>query len=100
MKPLRFDSIRTVLCLGAHPDDVEIGCGGTMLRLLAEQPGVKVHWVVFSGNGARRNEALASAERLLSASTEREIEVKDFRDSFFPQQGEAIKEFLEEDEQN
>ncbi len=86
----------TVLCLGAHCDDIEIGCGGTLLRLLGEAAEVRVHWVVWShsGNEARRSEALASAEALLGASAA-QVEVKDFRDGYLPFVGERVKDEFE-----
>ena len=61
---LRLDSsgAKTILCLGAHSDDIEIGCGGTLLQLLAARSDLEVHWVVFSAAGPRAVEAKASAE--------------------------------------
>ena len=53
MRKLSLGTLQTILCLGAHADDIEIGCGGTLLKLLAEQPGVAVHWIVFSGSETR-----------------------------------------------
>ena len=50
-----------LLCLGAHSDDIEIGCGGTILRLAAEVPNLVVRWVVFSGTATRETEARDSA---------------------------------------
>lgn len=85
-----------VLCLGAHADDLEIGCGGTVLRLLAERRGVAVHWVVFSGDARRAREARQSAERLLRGARSVEVEVAGFRDGFFPFQGAAIKDRFEQ----
>ena len=84
-----------LLCLGAHADDIEIGCGGTVLRLLEEHPGSAVDWVVFSGNGERRREAEASAADFLAAAAERRVAVHRFRDAFFPWEGAAIKERFE-----
>jgi LmbE family N-acetylglucosaminyl deacetylase len=84
-----------VLCLGAHSDDVEIGCGGTVLRLLAERPGSAVHWVVLSAAGEREREARASARDFLAGAGEARVAVQAFRESFFPSQWTEIKQFLE-----
>jgi LmbE family N-acetylglucosaminyl deacetylase len=88
-RPLR------VLCLGAHADDIEIGCGGTMLRLLSERPDLAVRWVVFSGDGARKQEAEAAAARFLSACRDVSVEVLGFRDGYFPVERAAIKDAFE-----
>jgi LmbE family N-acetylglucosaminyl deacetylase len=84
-----------VLCLGAHSDDIEIGCGGTILRLLAEHAHLHVTWVVLSAHGVRRDEALTSADSFLSGAEGKRILPQSFRDGFFPYQGEEIKEFFE-----
>jgi LmbE family N-acetylglucosaminyl deacetylase len=89
-RPLRL------LCLGAHSDDIEIGCGGTILRLLSEHEGVEVHWVVLGSSGQRDAEALASAEVFLARAGKRKIFVEHFKDGFFPYRGEEIKSFFEE----
>ena len=86
----------TILCLGAHADDIEIGCGGTMLRLLAERPRTSVHWVVASAHGARAREARRSAARMLRGAAERDIRVEGFRDGFLPYEGARVKEMFEE----
>lgn len=96
MKALRLDDIETILCLGAHSDDIEIGCGGTLLRLLSERPGVTVHWVVFSSDEARAAEATASAERFLESAATRSVEVHRFRDGFLPYDGAKVKAYFEE----
>jgi LmbE family N-acetylglucosaminyl deacetylase len=85
-----------LLCLGAHPDDIEIGCGGTVLRLLAEHPGSSVDWVVFSADGERRGEAEASAAEFLSGAARKRVLLHRFRDGFFPWEGAAIKEAFEQ----
>jgi LmbE family N-acetylglucosaminyl deacetylase len=92
MPILGFNSPKTILCLGAHADDIEIGCGGTLLRLLSEQPGVAVHWIVFSGTPARVEEATASAAKFLRNAETRHVKIHGFRDSFFPYEGREIKE--------
>ena len=85
----------TVLCLGAHCDDLEIGAAGTVLRLLAEHPGSTVHWVVFSSDARREAEARAAAAELLADARAATVEINAFRESFFPQAVAAIKEHFE-----
>lgn len=92
---LRFDNLRTVLCLGAHADDIEIGCGGTLLKLLAEHPALRVYWVVLSADGSRAAEANASARKFLhTAAPDSVVTVERFRDGFFPFQGEPLKDYF------
>ena len=79
-----FNSIQSVLCIGAHADDIEIGCGGTLLKLLEQQGGVEVRWVVLSGNEIRQAEASASAARFLQQSANHQVELKGFADAHFP----------------
>jgi LmbE family N-acetylglucosaminyl deacetylase len=86
----------TVLCLGAHSDDLEIGCGGTILQLLAARPRVHVHWVVLSGDARRAREAQRSAERLLHGAARTTITLEGMRDGFFPYIGGTVKEFFEQ----
>jgi LmbE family N-acetylglucosaminyl deacetylase len=85
-----------VLCLGAHCDDIEIGCGGTILRLLAQRRNVEVKWVVFAASPDRRLEAEKSAEMFLKEAVKKEIVVRDFKESFFPYIGSEIKVYFEE----
>jgi LmbE family N-acetylglucosaminyl deacetylase len=85
----------SILCLGAHSDDLEIGCGGTMLRLLAEREAV-LQWVVLGCSGQRSEEARRSAECLLAAARKKRVEIRGFRDGFFPYLGGEIKEAFEE----
>jgi LmbE family N-acetylglucosaminyl deacetylase len=84
-----------LLCLGAHADDIEIGCGGTILRLAAEVPDLIVRWIVFSGAGRRESEARNSAAAFLEKISEKRIEVLEFRDGYFPYQGADIKDSFE-----
>jgi len=87
--------IGSVLCLGAHADDLEIGCGGTLLSLLALTPGLQVHWVVLSAESGRRDEAVRSAETLLAGATP-DIRVCGFEDRYFPAQAAEIKRVFDE----
>jgi LmbE family N-acetylglucosaminyl deacetylase len=91
-----FPTITNMLCLGAHCDDVEIGCGGTILRLVEQFPQAHVRWVVFSSNEARAAEARQAAERFLAGVASHEVDVMAFRDGFFPWQGAEIKERFEQ----
>jgi LmbE family N-acetylglucosaminyl deacetylase len=84
-----------ILCVGAHSDDIEIGCGGTLLTLLERYERACVKWVVFSGSEVRAAEALSSAELFLERAAERQIDVLGFRDGFFPAQFAEIKEQFE-----
>lgn len=94
---LNRDKVRPlhILCLGAHCDDIEIGCGGTVLQLTRSIPGVIVHWIVFSSNTERRREAVASAEAFLASANDHAIAVHGFRDGFFPYIGGEIKDVFE-----
>ena len=83
------------MCLGSHSDDIEIGCGGTILRLLSNRE-LDIVWVVFSSNNKREREARNSAELFLSRARRKEIIVKNFRDGFFPFDGTEIKSFFED----
>jgi LmbE family N-acetylglucosaminyl deacetylase len=85
----------SVLCLGAHADDIEIGAGGTLLSLLERGSRLNVHWCVLSGGGVRDTEAKKSAADFLAKAASAQIEVMSFRDGFFPEQGEPIKQWFE-----
>jgi LmbE family N-acetylglucosaminyl deacetylase len=93
--PSSSDRPLHVLCIGAHADDIEIGCGGTLLRLLAERPETTVRWIVFSGNDVRRCEARNSAEAFLGKPGRHQIDIFDFKDGYFPFHGAAIKDAFE-----
>jgi LmbE family N-acetylglucosaminyl deacetylase len=84
----------SVLCPGAHSDDIEIGAGATLLSLQERGVLLDVHWCVLSGVGERENEARASASEFLSTATRSRIEVMSFRDGFFPEQGDEIKSWF------
>jgi LmbE family N-acetylglucosaminyl deacetylase len=86
----------SVLCLGAHSDDIEIGVGATMLSMIERGVSLQVRWCVLSGSGEREQEARGSAADFLSKVLEAKVDVMSFPDGFFPQHGEAIKSWFEE----
>jgi LmbE family N-acetylglucosaminyl deacetylase len=90
--PRRGGPLR-VLCLGAHPDDIEIGCGATILELVRQAADVR--WAVFSGDDRRAEEASRSARLFLGADAGRRLVLHTFRDGFFPAQFAPIKEACE-----
>ena len=85
-----------LLALGAHCDDIEIGCGATIAKLLHQNPDAEVHWIVFSSNSEREKEALSSAKAYLSAHSNINIEINNFRNGFFPYVATDIKEYFEQ----
>jgi LmbE family N-acetylglucosaminyl deacetylase len=85
-----------ILCLGSHCDDIEIGCGGTILHLLAEHSNATVFWVVLSSTEARAEEARRSAAAFLEKARCKEVLIKTFKDGFLPYQGAEVKSFFEE----
>lgn len=91
----RDSDLLRLLCLGAHCDDIEIGCGGTILTLAAARP-IEVHWVVFSSDEQRKQEALNSASAFLKGVAASRITIQSFRDGFFPYAGSEIKEHFEQ----
>jgi LmbE family N-acetylglucosaminyl deacetylase len=87
--------LRRLLVIGAHSDDIEIGCGGTVLRLLRRHPELEVCWLVLSAHGERFEEAQASADSMLCRIQHKDIVVKSFRDGFLAYEGPAVKECFE-----
>ena len=85
----------SILCLGAHCDDIEIGCGGTLLRLLGERPGSTVTWMALASSPEREREARGSAAEFLAGAAHSEILVESFRDGYFPAQFAQIKDHFE-----
>jgi len=86
----------SILALGAHCDDIEIGCGGTILRMREEYPQLSVHWVVFTSGGVREAEARSSADAFLDGVKQKQVTVLQHRDGFLPYRGEQVKDFFED----
>jgi LmbE family N-acetylglucosaminyl deacetylase len=84
-----------LLCLGAHPDDIEIGCGGTILHLIAQVPEIEIRWVVFTGDEQRAAEARASAADFTYGAGTSEIIQHRFRDGYLPYEGALVKDAFE-----
>lgn len=91
----RRSSLR-LLCLGAHCDDIEIGCGGTLLKLLGTGLELTVTWVVLSSDAERAREAVQSAELMLGGVRKKDVRVTSFRDGFLAFEGAKVKEYFEE----
>ncbi len=93
---LKVDSrALNILCLGCHSDDIEIGCGGTILRLREQYPNAVFHWVVFSANGVRESEAKRAASLFVGARSGNLL-LKNFPDGFMPFVGGEVKQVFEE----
>ncbi len=85
----------TVLCLGAHCDDIEIGCGGALMELQSRMPRLKFVWVLFSGSDERERESRAAARMLMGEGANLELTVHKFRGSYFPHCASEIKDAFE-----
>ena len=90
------DRTLKVLCLGSHSDDIEIGCGGTILRLIERYPACAFHWVVFSAIGVRKAEAQRGAESFVGSKRLECALFKEFPDTFMPFVGSDVKNAFEE----
>jgi LmbE family N-acetylglucosaminyl deacetylase len=88
--------VRRVLALGAHADDIEIGCGAALLALSRANSGVEVTWVVFAASGKRAEEARRSAETFLASAGSADVAVHGFRDGYLPHVGAELKDVFEE----
>jgi LmbE family N-acetylglucosaminyl deacetylase len=93
---LDIGRVQRLLCLGAHCDDIEIGAGGTVMRLIAQNPGLAIRWVVLGGADAGRAEEARRAAALFTAGAAKvEVIIHGFRDAFLPWQGEKVKDAFE-----
>ena len=94
MQPFSLSTAGTqptrILAIGCHADDIEIGCGGTLLTLLERRPEIEVTWAVLSADGERRAEAEASAQLFLAGAASVDLRIESFRDGFFPHRGEEV----------
>jgi len=97
MLPLRLSEkpgFLDVLCIGAHSDDIEIGCAATLLSLVERGYQLRVTWAVLSANDERAAEARASAERLLGNVADLRVHLGTFRDAHFPAEFSALKDYI------
>jgi LmbE family N-acetylglucosaminyl deacetylase len=85
-----------ILCLGCHADDIEIGCGGAVLKLAAEHKEAEFRWVVFSAQGVRASEAASAAKQFVDPSRLKKVTLKEFRDGYMPFAGAEIKDVFED----
>jgi LmbE family N-acetylglucosaminyl deacetylase len=90
-----LSAVRSVVCLGAHCDDIEIGAGATIAALVAANPGIRVHWMVFSSTEERAAEARASAGDLLGDASAPDVQIRTYTDAAFPSELRLIKEEFE-----
>src|SRR5437660_2085800 len=89
------DAPLKIHCLGDHCDDIEIGCGGTIVKLLGQYKRASVYWVVFSSDERRAEEARESADLFLRQAGSATVVIKKFTTSFFPYVGTEIKTYFE-----
>ena len=85
-----------ILCVGAHSDDIEIGCGGTILRLAEQYPNCVVYWVVLNAVGPRAEEARRGAALFAGKNAIQDIVLKTFQDGFMPFVGGEVKAVFED----
>ena len=90
-----LNGVRRILCLGAHSDDIEIGCGGTILQLLQKSNKLEFYWLVLCSNPERAREAEVSANAFLRRARKKTVVIKSFRDGFLPYIGAPVKDTFE-----
>jgi hypothetical protein len=95
MLQVPLSSVHRILCLGAHSDDIEIGLGGTLLKVIGHRSDLEIWWIVFSAPGYRAAEAEASANDFLSGVKNRQIRIGPFRESYFPSDWPSIKDWFD-----
>lgn len=92
-----FERINRLLCIGAHPDDIELGAGGLVMRLARENPQLHIRWVILCGaDPVRAEEARRGAASFTGRAAKVEVEIHQFKDAFLPWQGDPVKEVFEE----
>lgn len=88
--------VQRLLCIGAHPDDIELGAGGTVMRLIEQNPGLQIRWVVMCGaDPVRAEEARRSAQLFTAGADSVDVELHQFKDAFLPWQGDRVKAIFE-----
>lgn len=88
--------VQRLLCIGAHPDDIELGAGGTVMRLVEQNPTLSIRWVVLTGADTERaEEARRSAALFTAGAQEVEVEIHGFRDAYLPWEGDRVKQAFE-----
>lgn len=97
MTPLiSMQNVKRILCIGAHPDDIELGVGGTLLRLIEQHPELEIRWLILCGaNPQRVEEAKASVQWYEDRGASIQLDIHGFKDAFLPWHGEQIKEVFE-----
>jgi LmbE family N-acetylglucosaminyl deacetylase len=95
MRGFQFENLETLLAIGAHSDDIEIGAGATVLRLIRQHPGLRVGWIVLGASGVREAEARESAARFLENAAHSEVVIASFPDGHFPNQHADLKAFFD-----
>jgi LmbE family N-acetylglucosaminyl deacetylase len=89
--------VKQLLCIGAHPDDIELGAGGTIMRLIEQNPGLSIRWVVLTGADTERaEEARKSAALFMAGAENADIEIHGFRDARLPWEGDKVKQVFED----
>lgn len=91
-----MQKVSRLLCIGAHPDDIELGAGGTVMRLINQNPQLQIRWVVLTGaNTERAEEARQSAALFAAGAADLNVEIHGFKDAYLPWQGEQVKDAFE-----
>ena len=93
---LTVDKPYHILCLGAHCDDIEIGCGGTILSLINRYSNLSITWIVFTSSEKRKQEATLGAQKFTKGADNLNLRIYGLRDGFLPYSGLEVKEIFEE----